>query len=155
RRAPHGRLRLLAERPGAAVLLRRAQQAVGLPALVLLPLVGADRLPRLGGARLDRHDPPLARPAHPARPRLAGPAARRDAPAGAHGPRARRSGRDRRRRPPHRGRAMTEPFSVLLPVYAGDRPDWLRRAFASITTEQTLSPDTEELVRAVPVGADL
>lgn len=50
---------------------------------------------------------------------------------------------------------MTEPFSVLLPVYAGDRPDWLRRAFASITAEQTLPPDEVVLVRDGPVGAAL
>ncbi|WP_228760114.1 glycosyltransferase [Pseudactinotalea sp. HY158] len=50
---------------------------------------------------------------------------------------------------------MTEKFSVLLPVYAGDRPDWLRRAFASITAEQTLAPDEVVLVRDGPVGAAL
>lgn len=50
---------------------------------------------------------------------------------------------------------MSESFSVLLPVYAGDRADWLRRAFASITDEQTLPPDEVVLVRDGPVGADL
>ena len=42
-------------------------------------------------------------------------------------------------------------FSVLLPVYAGDRPDFLRRAFDSVTTDQTLRPDEVVIVRDGPV----
>ena len=44
-------------------------------------------------------------------------------------------------------------FSVLLPVYAGDRPDFLRRAFDSVTAEQTLRPDEVVIVRDGPVDA--
>lgn len=47
---------------------------------------------------------------------------------------------------------MTE-FSVLLPVYAGDRADWLRRAFTSATTEQQQPPSQVVLVRDGPVPA--
>lgn len=46
-------------------------------------------------------------------------------------------------------------FSVLLPVYAGDRADWLRRAYASITSEQDLPPDEVVLVRDGPVPEEL
>jgi len=46
-------------------------------------------------------------------------------------------------------------FSVLLPVYAGDRAEWLRRAFVSITTEQELPPDEVVLVRDGPVPEEL
>ena len=46
-------------------------------------------------------------------------------------------------------------FSVLLPVYAGDRPDFLRRAYDSVTTEQTLRPDEVVIVRDGPVGEAL
>ena len=50
---------------------------------------------------------------------------------------------------------MHEPFTLLLSVYAGDRPDFLRRAFASAVTEQTLRPDQVVIVRDGPVGAEL
>lgn len=44
-------------------------------------------------------------------------------------------------------------FSVLLPVYAGDKPDFLRRAFDSVTIEQSLRPDEVVVVRDGPVDA--
>lgn len=47
------------------------------------------------------------------------------------------------------------PFSLLLPVYAGDRPEWLRRAFSSATSEQTLPPSEVVLVQDGPVGPEL
>jgi glycosyltransferase involved in cell wall biosynthesis len=40
-----------------------------------------------------------------------------------------------------------ERFSVLLPVYAGDSPEFLSRAFESITVDQTRPPDEVVLVR--------
>lgn len=43
-------------------------------------------------------------------------------------------------------------FSVLLPVYAGDRPDFFRRAVESVTVDQTLRPDEVVIVRDGPVG---
>jgi glycosyltransferase involved in cell wall biosynthesis len=46
-------------------------------------------------------------------------------------------------------------FSVLLPVYGGDRAEFLRRAFASCTVEQSLPPDDVVVVQDGPVGADL
>lgn len=46
-------------------------------------------------------------------------------------------------------------FSVLLPVYAGDRPEFFRRAVESVTVEQTLRPDEVVIVRDGPIGADL
>jgi len=46
-------------------------------------------------------------------------------------------------------------FSVLLPVYAGDRPAWLQEAFASITVEQELAPSEVVIVRDGPVGSNL
>ena len=46
-------------------------------------------------------------------------------------------------------------FSVLLPVYAGDRPDFLRRAFDSVTIEQSLRPDEVVVVRDGPVDASI
>lgn len=46
-------------------------------------------------------------------------------------------------------------FSVLLPVYHRDDPDFLRRAFDSVTVEQTLRPDEVVVVRDGPVGAEL
>ena len=46
-------------------------------------------------------------------------------------------------------------FSVLLPVYAGDRPDFLRRAYDSVTVDQTLQPDEVVIVRDGPVGEPL
>lgn len=57
---------------------------------------------------------------------------------------------------PGRPRAVTDAaFTVLLPVYAGDRPDFLRRAFESATLEQTVRPDHVVVVRDGPVGPEL
>lgn len=47
------------------------------------------------------------------------------------------------------------PFSLLLPVYAGDRPDYVRRAFDSAVHEQTLRPHEVVVVRDGPVGGAL
>ncbi|WP_402466771.1 glycosyltransferase family 2 protein [Isoptericola aurantiacus] len=44
-------------------------------------------------------------------------------------------------------------FSVLLPVYGGDDPAHLERAFLSVTQDQTLRPDEVVVVRDGPVGA--
>ena len=46
-------------------------------------------------------------------------------------------------------------FSVLLPVYHRDSPEFLRRAFGSVTVEQTLRPDEVVIVRDGPVGQEL
>lgn len=46
-------------------------------------------------------------------------------------------------------------FSVLLPVYAGDDPQFLERAFRSVTVEQTLRPAEVVVVRDGPVGSSL
>ena len=51
--------------------------------------------------------------------------------------------------------APVPPFSVLLPVYRGDRADFLRRSLASVTVEQTLRPDEVLIVRDGPVPGDL
>jgi glycosyltransferase involved in cell wall biosynthesis len=50
---------------------------------------------------------------------------------------------------------MHEPFALLLPVYAGDRPDHLRRAFRSVVHDQTVPPDQVVIVRDGPVREDL
>lgn len=50
--------------------------------------------------------------------------------------------------------AATE-FSVLLPVYHRDQPSFLRRAFESVTVEQTLRPTEVVIVRDGPVGPEL
>jgi len=47
----------------------------------------------------------------------------------------------------------TEPFSVLLPVYAGDDPAFLGRAFDSATVDQERRPDEVVVVRDGPVPA--
>jgi glycosyltransferase involved in cell wall biosynthesis len=47
------------------------------------------------------------------------------------------------------------PFSLLLPVYVGDRPDFLRRAFDSSVTEQHRRPAEVVLVQDGPVSYDL
>lgn len=47
------------------------------------------------------------------------------------------------------------PFSLLLPVYAGDRPEFLRRAFVSSVDEQTLRPDDVVLVQDGPLPESL
>jgi glycosyltransferase involved in cell wall biosynthesis len=44
-----------------------------------------------------------------------------------------------------------EPFSLLIPVYDGDRPDRLRRAFRSAVHDQTVPPDQVVIVRDGPV----
>ncbi|MFC4947167.1 glycosyltransferase [Pseudonocardia sp. GCM10023141] len=50
---------------------------------------------------------------------------------------------------------MPEQLSLLLPVWAGDRPDFLTEAFRSTVQEQTRMPDQVVIVRDGPVGADL
>ncbi|HEY7142730.1 MAG TPA: glycosyltransferase [Streptosporangiaceae bacterium] len=50
---------------------------------------------------------------------------------------------------------MREPFTLLLPVYAGDRPDYLRRAYRSAVDDQTVRPDQVVIVRDGPVGPGL
>jgi glycosyltransferase involved in cell wall biosynthesis len=50
---------------------------------------------------------------------------------------------------------MREPFTLLLPVYAGDRPDYLRRAYRSAVDDQTVRPDQVVIVRDGPVGDEL
>ncbi|ROS78577.1 glycosyltransferase [Cellulomonas sp. PhB143] len=50
---------------------------------------------------------------------------------------------------------MPEEFSVLLPVYDGDSPDFLERSFTSVTTEQTLAPAEVVIVRDGPVRTEL
>lgn len=47
------------------------------------------------------------------------------------------------------------PFSVLLPVYAGDRPAFLREAFRSTVHDQSRRPDQVVVVRDGPVSSDL
>jgi glycosyltransferase involved in cell wall biosynthesis len=54
---------------------------------------------------------------------------------------------------------MTDPprseFSLLLAVWAGDRPDFLAEAFASTVLRQTRRPDHVLIVQDGPVGDDL
>ncbi|MFC5995539.1 glycosyltransferase [Pseudonocardia hispaniensis] len=50
---------------------------------------------------------------------------------------------------------MPEPLSLLLPVWAGDRPDFLADAFRSTVDEQTRRPDQVVIVRDGPVDARL
>jgi len=50
---------------------------------------------------------------------------------------------------------MHEPFSLLVPVYHGDRPDYLRRAFRSAVDDQTVRPDQVVIVRDGPVRDEL
>ena len=50
---------------------------------------------------------------------------------------------------------MHEPFSLLVSVYNGDRPDYLRRAFRSAVHDQTVRPDQVIIVRDGPVRAEL
>ena len=50
---------------------------------------------------------------------------------------------------------MREPFSLLVPVYNGDRPDYLRRAFRSAVDDQTVRPDEVIIVQDGPVGDEL
>jgi glycosyltransferase involved in cell wall biosynthesis len=50
---------------------------------------------------------------------------------------------------------LAEQFSVLLPVWAGDRPDHLAEAFRSTVDAQTRRPDEVVIVRDGPVRAEL
>jgi glycosyltransferase involved in cell wall biosynthesis len=50
---------------------------------------------------------------------------------------------------------MREPFSLLVPVYDGDRPAFLRRAFRSAVDEQTVRPGQVVIVRDGPVRDEL
>ncbi len=50
---------------------------------------------------------------------------------------------------------VAEPFSVLMSVYAGDRPAAFAAAIASVTTEQTLAPSELVLVVDGPVPAGI
>jgi hypothetical protein len=50
---------------------------------------------------------------------------------------------------------LPEQLSLLLPVWAGDRPDFLAEAFASTVDAQTRRPDQVVIVRDGPVPAAL
>jgi glycosyltransferase involved in cell wall biosynthesis len=50
---------------------------------------------------------------------------------------------------------VSEPFSLLMAVYAGDDPGYLRRAFHSSVTEQTRRPDEVVVVQDGPLPAAL
>ena len=50
---------------------------------------------------------------------------------------------------------MPEQFSVLLPIWAGDRPDFLAAAFESTVDGQTRLPDQVVVVQDGPVGEQL
>jgi len=50
---------------------------------------------------------------------------------------------------------VSEQFSLLLPVWAGDRPDHLTEAFRSTVDQQTRRPDQVVIVRDGPVSAEL
>ena len=50
---------------------------------------------------------------------------------------------------------MPEQFSVLLPIWAGDRPDFLAAAFESTVDGQTRRPDQVVVVQDGPVGEQL
>jgi glycosyltransferase involved in cell wall biosynthesis len=50
---------------------------------------------------------------------------------------------------------MHEPFSLLVPVYDGDRPDRIRRAMRSAVDDQTVRPDQVVIVRDGPVRDEL
>ena len=50
---------------------------------------------------------------------------------------------------------MHEPFSLLVSVYDGDRPDYLRRALRSAIDDQTVRPDQVVIVRDGPVRSEL
>ena len=50
---------------------------------------------------------------------------------------------------------MHEPFALLVSVYDGDRPDYVRRALRSAVADQTVRPDQVIIVRDGPVGAEL
>jgi glycosyltransferase involved in cell wall biosynthesis len=48
-----------------------------------------------------------------------------------------------------------EPFSLLISVYDGDRPDYLRQSFRSAVDDQTVPPDQVIIVRDGPVHREL
>jgi len=50
---------------------------------------------------------------------------------------------------------MHEPFSLLVSVYDGDRPDHIRRALRSAVDDQTVRPDQVVIVRDGPVRDEL
>ena len=50
---------------------------------------------------------------------------------------------------------MTEPFSVLLPVYGRDRPEHLERSLRSVTVEQERPPSQVVIVQDGPVEGTL
>jgi glycosyltransferase involved in cell wall biosynthesis len=50
---------------------------------------------------------------------------------------------------------MHEPFSLLLSVWDGDRPDYLRQAFRSAVDDQTVRPAQVVIVRDGPVRSEL
>ncbi len=50
---------------------------------------------------------------------------------------------------------MYEPFSLLISVYDGDRPDYLQRSFRSAVHDQTVPPDQVIIVRDGPVRPEL
>jgi glycosyltransferase involved in cell wall biosynthesis len=50
---------------------------------------------------------------------------------------------------------MHEPFSLLVSVYDGDRPEYIRRAFRSAVDDQTVRPDQVVIVRDGPVRDEI
>jgi len=48
-----------------------------------------------------------------------------------------------------------EPFALLVSVYDGDRPDYVRRALRSAVADQTVRPDQVIIVRDGPVRPEL
>jgi glycosyltransferase involved in cell wall biosynthesis len=50
---------------------------------------------------------------------------------------------------------LHEPFALLISVYDGDRPDYVRRALRSAVDDQTVRPDQVVIVRDGPVRAEL
>jgi glycosyltransferase involved in cell wall biosynthesis len=50
---------------------------------------------------------------------------------------------------------LHEPFALLISVYDGDRPDYLRRAVRSAVQDQTVRPDQVVIVRDGPVRLEL
>lgn len=50
---------------------------------------------------------------------------------------------------------MQEPFALLLPVFGGDRPDYLEQAFRSSVDDQVLRPTQVVIVRDGPVREEL
>jgi len=50
---------------------------------------------------------------------------------------------------------LHEPFALLISVYAGDRPDYLRRALRSAIDDQTMPPDQVVIVQDGPVSAEV